>query len=269
VTEIAEAPGARIGIASVPNLRDVGGWPVRSGGSVRRGVLYRSIELSHLHGDDLTAFAKLGIRTVYDLRTEPERKAQPDEVPDGTAEVALDVLADSKDAAPADLIHVVTDPKAAAATLGDGRAQKLFESAYRELVSLPSALTAYHGLFTQLADEAHRPALIHCTTGKDRTGWATAALLTLLGVDGDLVMKEYLLTNEQLVPALEPIMVRFEQAGGDRSLLLPILGVREEYLDASFTEMRDRFGTIERYFADGLGIDDGAQRRLRGIFADA
>jgi protein-tyrosine phosphatase len=269
VTETVAAPGARIEIASVPNLRDVGGWPTRGGGTVRRGVLYRSIELSHLHGDDLTAFAKLGIRTVYDLRTAAEQKAQPDHVPDGTEDVALDVLADSKDAAPAALIHVLDDPKAAAAMLGEGRAVTLFENAYRELVNLPSALTAYRALFTQLGDEAHRPALIHCTTGKDRTGWATAALLTLVGVDDELVLKEYLLTNEQLVPALEPILVRFEEAGGDRSLLLPIVGVQQEYLESSFAEMKDRFGTIERYFADGLGIDDGAQRRLRDVFTDA
>jgi protein-tyrosine phosphatase len=45
--------------------------------------------------------------------------------------------------------------------------------------------------------------------------------------------------------------------------------VQKEYLESSFAEMKHRFGTIERYFADGLGIDDGAQRRLRDVFTDA
>jgi protein tyrosine/serine phosphatase len=58
--------------------------------------------------------------------------------------------------------------------LGGGKAETMFEKGYREIVSLPSALDAYHRFFSDLAEEQHRPALFHCTTGKDRTGWAAA-----------------------------------------------------------------------------------------------
>jgi protein-tyrosine phosphatase len=49
-------------------------------------------------------------------------------------------------------------------------------------------------------------------------------------------------------------------------LLKPVLGVRAGYLKASFQEMHERFGTIERYFTDGLGIDAGTLDRLREAF---
>jgi hypothetical protein len=62
-------PGANIPIATVPNLRDVGGWRTTGGGRVRRGLAYRSTALNRLDGEDLMAFAGLGIRSVYDLRT--------------------------------------------------------------------------------------------------------------------------------------------------------------------------------------------------------
>jgi len=55
-----QKPGQRIGIASVPNLRDIGGYAAASGGRVRIGQLYRSTELNHLHGEDLDAFSALG-----------------------------------------------------------------------------------------------------------------------------------------------------------------------------------------------------------------
>ena len=74
------------------------------------GCVYRSTELDKLAGADMAAFAALGIRSVYDLRTEAERTAQPDRLPPGTEYVVVDVLEDSVDAAPAQLFKVATDP---------------------------------------------------------------------------------------------------------------------------------------------------------------
>jgi hypothetical protein len=60
------------------------------------GQLYRSMELDHLGGEDLGAFGRLGIRTVFDMRTESERAAQPDVIPEGTEQLVCDMLKDSQ-----------------------------------------------------------------------------------------------------------------------------------------------------------------------------
>jgi protein-tyrosine phosphatase len=39
--------------------------------------------------------------------------------------------------------------------------------------------------------------------------------------------------------------------------------VKREYLKASFEEMQKHYGTIEGYFANGLGIDAAGQAALR------
>jgi len=265
---VERGPGQSIAIASVPNLRDLGGWPTRDGGYVRAGLLYRSIELDKLAGADMAAFAGLGIRSVYDLRTEAERTAQPDRLPPGTEYVVVDVLKDSVNAAPAQLFKVLADPQAAEEMLGGGKGLALFESGYREIFSLPSARAAYHRLFSDLTREEHRPALVHCTTGKDRTGWAAASLLMLLGVSDDLVMKEYLLTNAQLLPAEKPLIEHFQAQGGDPDVLRPVVGVAPEYLEAALDEMRKEFGAIGGYFSEGLKIDEGAQKALRAAFVE-
>lgn len=262
---MGELPGALIWIAGLPNLRDIGGWAAHSG-RVRMGLLYRSVDLSRLGSEGLDAFADLGIRTVYDLRTGPERAAGPDRVPEGTQHVVADVLADAADAAPAQLVALLSDPDRAAAELGGGKAAAMFQHGYREIVSLPSALAAYRQLYTTLAQPENRPALIHCTTGKDRTGWGAAALLMLLGVSDEDVMRDYLLTNDGLLPALQPVFDQFRAAGGDPELLKPILGVQQRYLQAALEEMRARFGSIEGYFRDGLGIDADVQQTLRAAF---
>lgn len=90
----------------------------------------------------------------------------------------------------------------------------------------------------------------------------------LLGVDGDDVRRDYLLTNDQLVPALKPIFDRFAAGGGDLDILLPLLGVRLEYLDAAQDEMRTRYGDIDGYFTDGLRIGLDEQRALRAAFVE-
>jgi protein-tyrosine phosphatase len=150
--------------------------------------------------------------------------------------------------------------------LTQARVRGLFDSAYREIVGLPSARAAYRALFTDLAVAERRPALIHCTTGKDRTGWAVAALLMLLGVPDDAVVAEYLLTNDLLLPALAPMFDQFRDAGGDPAVLVPVFGVDPEYLTAGLDEMTRRFGSIEGYFSSGLGLDAPTVDHLRGAF---
>ncbi|WP_020018281.1 tyrosine-protein phosphatase [Promicromonospora sukumoe] len=256
-------PGQRIDIPAVPNLRDIGGYPTATGGRVRRGQLYRSTDLTHLQGADLERFADLGVRVVFDLRTADERAAEPDVVPEGTEVVVCDVLQDRTGAAPALVLQALGDPAAAERLFGDGRSAQLFEGGYREIVSLPSALGAYRAFFTTMAEDVSRPALFHCTTGKDRTGWAAAATLLLLGVSEADVFHDYELTNRDLLPALKPLFEQFRAAGGDPVLLEPVFGVQPAYLRSALDEMDQRFGSIESYFADGLGIGPDEQRRSR------
>ena len=261
-------PSQGIMIASLPNLRDIGGHATRDGGRIRTGLAYRSTDLSRLDGGDTVALARLGIRTVYDLRTAGEREAGPDRLPPGAAYVVADVIRDSPSLRPADFADVFESPERAEEALGGGRAAAFFVDRYREFVHLESARAAYHRLFADLASGEHSPALIHCTTGKDRTGWAAAALLLLLDVPGNAVMEEYLLSNRFLAPLSQPWLDQFEARGGDLELLRPLMEVRPAYLESGLDEMRRTFGTIERYFGEALGIDAATRAALRTMFVE-
>jgi protein-tyrosine phosphatase len=74
-------------------------------------------------------------------------------VPEGTEQVVRDVLKDSQSAAPAQLLKVLSDPALAEQMLGGGKAVQIFERGYREIVSLPSALSAYRKFFTAIASD--------------------------------------------------------------------------------------------------------------------
>jgi protein-tyrosine phosphatase len=246
----------------------VGGHPTRDGRRVRTGLLYRSADLSRIARRDAAALARLGIRTVYDLRSAGERLAQPDRLPPGSAYVVADVLGDAPGMTPAEFATLFEDPAAARAALGGGRSATFFVDAYRGFVRLDSARAAFRHLYVDLAGGARTPALFHCTTGKDRTGWAAAALLVLLDVPDDAVMEDYLVSGPRLLPLVRPVVEAFAARGGDPELLWPLVGVRPEYLEAALDEVRRLFGSMEGYFAEGLGLDAPTREVLRGMLLE-
>ncbi len=259
---IVQQPNIRF----IPNLRDLGGHVAQDGKRVRSGLLYRSEQLGRITDAEMPAFARLGLKKIYDLRTADERAELADRVPDGVVDVVVDVLADQAGAGPAQLLHLLDNPQQANAQLGGGKIAQQFTDSYRQLITLPSARAGFSRMFTEMTDADNLPALFHCTTGKDRTGWTAAVLLTLCGVSHGDVMQEYLLSNDFILPEYQPLIDKYIALGMEKEILLSILGVRQEYLEAAFQEMRDQFGDIETYFSAGLGIDSVGQQALREQF---
>ena len=260
--------GIFLGIPTVPNLRDVGGYKTRDGAIVARGLAYRSDTFNPMTAEDIKKLGRLDLKNDYDLRTTAEAKARPDEMPSGVRYHLLNVLADAKSAAPAELEALLHEPKKANVVLGGGKIEALFMEGYREFVSLPSAKQSYRTLFLSLTDRGKAPGVFHCTTGKDRTGWAAAALLTLLGVPKETVMADYMRTNDYTLPQFKHAIDDFVAAGGERAIAVAVFGVKPEYLEASFDEMRKQYGTIEGYFSEALGIDAAGQKALRDLYLD-
>jgi len=258
--------GRNLGIASVPNLRDLGGYRTADGKTVASGLVYRSNQLSDIPPADMEKLAGLGLKNAFDLRTAEERNKRPEELPKGVNYVVLDVLADSPAAGPAQLEKLMGNPNVANTELGGGKVEAAFQASYREFVALPSARREFGKLYLSLGDRQQVPALFHCTTGKDRTGWAAAAFLALMGVSKDKVYEDYLRSNDYILPAYKKAIDGFVAAGGNAEIPKAILGVKKEYLDAAFDEMQTKYGTIEKYFAEGLGIDAAKQQALRDLY---
>ncbi|CAH1660974.1 tyrosine-protein phosphatase [Chelatococcus asaccharovorans] len=262
-TALEKKSDEQVATGGPANLRDIGGWSAGGGRRVRSGQMFRSTALDHLDASGLKVVGGLGLRTVIDLRTAAERRASPDECPAGATWVACDVLGDVPGAVPARLSEVMAEPQKAVGLLGGGKAEAMLEHGYRQIVGLPSAIQAYRDFIVLLSSGDRRPLLFHCTTGKDRTGWAAAVVLTILGVSRDDVMRDYMLTNVELLPSLQPVVVEFSMAGGDPELLEAVLGVRNGYLDAAFDEASKCYGSMDGYLTIGLGINDRLRQRLR------
>src|SRR5260370_17255457 len=80
------------------------------------------------------------------------------------------------------------------------------------------------------------PLLYHCTGGKDRAGWMTAIVLTALGVPRELVLRDYLLSNDFHRTGYQKLRFDLVKTGivPDPELLHPIPDQGPTYLPAPF-----------------------------------
>ena len=115
--------------------------------------------------------------------------------------------------------------------------------------------------------------LIHCTGGKDRTGWAAALVLRALGVAPDVVLEDYVLSNDCLADrtAVRIASVRSTVAANlgvpedavDLGGLPGLLGVRPTYRRAAFDAVDAEHGSFDTYLTDALGCSVAKLTRLR------
>jgi protein-tyrosine phosphatase len=109
--------------------------------------------------------------------------------------------------------------------------------------------------------ESNDPLVFHCTAGKDRTGFAAALILLALGVSHDEVMRDYLLTNQRLRP-------RSEWKGLTPEAASVLYRVQPEFLDAAFEAVRQKYGSIEAYLREGLGLREAERARLKELYLE-
>lgn len=248
-------------LASVPNLRDIGGYRTADGHWVKMGLLYRSDQLDRLSDADLAELHALGIHLIADLRTVSERQREPDRVPPGAEHLVLDVSADRSGTLGGDM-------RQAMQMIASGKGAEMLTAANRDFVSLAGARAAYTTLLARIGADDAGPTLYHCTAGKDRTGWASAVILTLLGVPRETVMADYLASNTYLRAKNAAMLVAAAKSSHpiDPAFLEPVMTVRPSYLEAALAEVEQRYGSFDEYRRQALGIDDAALARLRARY---
>ncbi|MDT0303641.1 tyrosine-protein phosphatase [Streptomonospora wellingtoniae] len=258
MTYLAPAP-----LSTAPNFRDLGGHATLGGGRIRPGVVFRSDALDRVDSADMCTLEQAGVRRVIDLRTSFERESRPDRLPEGADHVVLDVQGDHSTGA--DLVRVLTEPGRARTVFGDGGATRFMHEVNRVLVSAEDARAGYAAMVRHIA-AGPGASVVHCTAGKDRTGWAAALLLEMLGVPRETVFADYLASNDRLVRIRELTREACERSGVDPAIVAPMTECRRAYLEDSYAEVERVFGTFDDYVRDGLGLDratvDGLRDRM-------
>ena len=248
------------------NFRDVGGYPAAGGKHVRWGLIYRSGATPMLTDADFRYLARLGIASDIDLRSTEERQIAPDRLPARTGALYL-----ARDYPGAEVF-------APAATRGRSDASPV--NLYRSwLVSLaPQFKDVFHQLLRR-----NGAVTYHCSAGQDRSGVATALVLSALGVPRAVILADYHLSTqdrrpENEMPRIDPARypgnvvaayyVKAQSAGAPTKPrpLYDKAGVA--LLQQTFDEIDSRWGSVDAYLDKELGIDARDIARLRAAYLE-
>jgi protein-tyrosine phosphatase len=237
-----EAPARLVPLKGSFNFRDLGGYPTGDGRTTRWSRLFRSDTLHELTPEDVVHLRSLGLATIVDLRTSREL-AETGRGPLGPEPIAyhhLSVIRETRG-------EVVGEAVAAPAPIDDNLGE-------RYLWYLEVGRSALVSALELLGDPANLPLVFHCAAGKDRTGVLAAVVLDILGVSGQVIVEDYVITQEHI----ERILDRYRDAPGfaERMARIPLSRFRVEagtmirFLDG----LHQRFGGGRRW-AEQAGVE--------------
>jgi protein-tyrosine phosphatase len=225
------------------NFRDLGGYRTTDGQRTRWRVLFRADGLSELTETDLDAVRQLGIRTVVDLRSSYE-------VEQGRFNL---------DAHPVAFFHFPFIDALPDVEEWDRR-PGLLGSQYKEM--LDDAGPQIIGALEVLAAPEARPAVFHCTAGKDRTGLLSAIVLSLLGVDEETVVADYALSGDAMERLRAKLILKYPDGRDVIADIDEVFSADPANMVGLFEHLRARYGSIAGY-ATHIGVSDDVLARLR------
>ena len=247
----------------IDNFRDFGDYATAAGRRIRSGRLLRSGHHARASDPDLERLGGLDVGVIVDLRRPGERRDQPSRRPAGFKGLVIEGGVDDGAEAP----HI-TFLRTADLTPASGR--RFMRDTYRALPFDPSHLEVFGRYFRALGDTGRgtdEAVLIHCAAGKDRTGFLAALTHHLLGVGRDDMVEDYLLTNTAVdlvgrAPDIARQLHRMTGRVASDDAVVAFLGVEAAYLEAALAEVEARFGSLDAYLDQAVGVDGALRDRI-------
>lgn len=235
------------------NFRDVGGYPAGPGRRTRWRRIYRSDSLAELTVEDQARLSKLSLFGIADFRLFSEVAAKPDRLPPGHG---LRLLSPGFiPQGTEDMLRRVGDGELDAAGIHAevSRHYRLFAEHH---------LKEYVSTFRMILEGDGRPVLLHCTSGKDRTGFGIALILTMAGCDEETIIADYVMTND----CRRDIHFLFRKSVEPAAVAM-LTSAKPDYIRIALGALRRVHGPSESWLA-AMGFDAAERARLREIVTE-
>lgn len=270
----------RILLNGLSNTRDLGGYTTLEGRNIKNKKLIRSGMLMKATANDIKILLEdYHLKTVIDFRTETEVSQCPDPPMQGVTFIRNPILQDKllgitheserNGAEPQEKnpMDILLDYQELLGQDVEGTIAKLYES----LVSDEYAIGQYKNFFDCLLNHEDGAVLWHCTAGKDRVGTGTALLLSALGVDRNVIIEDYMKTNDYLKAENDTLLKKAEAVGLAAGLMdgIAVLGgVSERYISTVFRSMEKQYGTVDEYLQQVMDLNKDKIAQLKRLYLE-
>lgn len=244
----------------IANFRDLGGYHTDDGRRVQWGRLYRAGTFSTSSAADLSNLAQLQLNTLIDFRSAAEKTEEPNRLPDPVEFDIVDIpILDEGNKTLVDDIMARID----SGNFDDFDPDLAMVQANRQFAS--EFTPQFRQFMTAVLAADGAPVVWHCSAGKDRTGFAAAILLRVLGVPQDVVMQDYMASAENALEARQSQLLLLRVFKGEEAAdkLAVMMGVEEAWLQAAFEEIDAQWGNFDNYVRQGLELQPADIARLR------
>jgi protein-tyrosine phosphatase len=246
------------------NFRDLGGYKTEDGRRIKWGKIYRSDNLHSLTDEDVKYLSRLNIKSVVDFRSDEERESEPDRLTPDMTQVLLPIKFQPKELDDETLKNLMKN-----LTFGTLDSSNLLTDF--NIVIVKDFADEYKKFFRHVIENNAEPIVFHCTAGKDRAGFASAMILTVLGVPREKVIEDYLLTNTYVKDHVDSEMLEIELKTffrADTDNLRKINLVAERYIQAAFDTIDSEWGGMDNYISTAISLTEEDILKLQNFYLE-
>jgi len=231
----------KLAFPNLLNARDLGGYPLKTGGQTLHKALLRSDELGRLNSEGVQSLMDYGVRTIIDLRWPAEAESYPSffQLTPG----------------PVRYVHISLLGKSEAVwrVLRPAVTKEMWNSVVLDYVQ-----PQIRDVMRTVAQAPTGSILFHCQSGKDRTGIIAALLLVLAEVEPEAIADDYGLTTHNLFEAyLAEAQPDEYEAVRERVRCPP------EQIHNMLAHLEKNYGGLANYFLK-IGLEENEIERIRG-----
>lgn len=261
-------------VKGIVNARDLGGYDLQKGETLRNSVLIRAAHLAEATDADLSYLSGIPVAKVIDFRKEEEKRGKQDRMIPGAEYIVLPIDASGNAAGQAsekekkklskgkkfDIRKLIVF-----AAFND-KAKVVAREMYPTLLFDPKCQMQFAEFFRQVLSTENGAVLYHCTQGKDRTGIASALLLAALGADRKTIVADFDATNKVYEDDVRKYSRRVRFWGGKEeeiAVVKAFMGCNTENFVKALERVDAEYGSLEAYLEQVLGVTAADREVLR------
>ncbi len=249
----------KIKLSGANNARDFGETVNKEGKKIKSGCFLRSERLSNISDTDASIlFGRYNLRTVIDLRTNVERADDPDKEIWGVKNIHVPLFNE-------EVLGITHENNIDKRKMLDNLPD--LKELYKVLVLDENCVPALKKVFEIITSAKDGEAVLwHCTEGKDRCGLVSALFLFMLDVDKEVIIEDYLLTNEAAEKRARKyrFLVKYLLRQPEKAdIVYDLYRAKAEYIDNALDAVEETYGSIDSFLRDRLGITDEIKEKMK------